>query len=546
MKRIIFLLILSFALLAGCSSSEIDYNLIQDRNGIAYLPNEPEPVTGTAVASYPSGQQQIVVSYENGKPTGISSEWYTNGQMKTEQHFSGEDEGRIRDWHENGEVSRDIKVLDGTLVGKNLWKSLNFEQEMNVSNGLIDGTVIQNTINGSTKLVFEEGLLNYRQRSSKTENSEWITESRFEHRRDGTEKRLTFFKRRYEYKSDYSHTIMEVDLENAEGQIITTSFEKEKDDQEFSVTTSEDSNDWTDAGLVEIFVELEKGKIIWQEKGYLEYSSLKTGKNDGRNWGDNEKYITSQLFNQGVLHGWSLSFDREKATWDDDPNCYILGDWEYEADKCEVAFGKSKTPDDSIIPQRFKVLIENDEKNVAKALIEKVKAEKERKRKAEIEKKEQEEAERKRRIKAEKKKKAEEEKQRLINAKKTEKEKLPAEQKQVNPEITKKIKYKNVTTKQRKDKPESAQYIPVYVPQPQYPRRAQTRGKEGYAVILVTVTTSGGVRDPVMIEESPEGWGFGRAAIKAANKLKYNPFVIDGQAQEMSGVMYKFTFQMAR
>ena len=128
----------------------------------------------------------------------------------------------------------------------------------------------------------------------------------------------------------------------------------------------------------------------------------------------------------------------------------------------------------------------------------------------------------------------------------TEKENLPAEQKQVNPEITKKIKYKNVTTKQRKDKPESAQYIPVYVPQPQYPRRAQTRGKEGYAVILVTVTTTGGVRDPVMIEESPEGWGFGRAAVKAANKLKYNPFVIDGQAKEMSGVMYKFTFQMAR
>ncbi|MDC0134402.1 energy transducer TonB, partial [Porticoccaceae bacterium] len=54
-------------------------------------------------------------------------------------------------------------------------------------------------------------------------------------------------------------------------------------------------------------------------------------------------------------------------------------------------------------------------------------------------------------------------------------------------------------------------YIPVYVPQPQYPRRAQTRGKEGYAVVEVIITTTGGVRDPVMIEEWPEGWGFGRA-----------------------------------
>ena len=65
-------MILAFALF-GCSPSEVDYNLIQDRNGIAYLPNDSEPFTGTAVASYPSGQQQIVVSYENGKPSGTTS-----------------------------------------------------------------------------------------------------------------------------------------------------------------------------------------------------------------------------------------------------------------------------------------------------------------------------------------------------------------------------------------------------------------------------------------------------------------------------------------
>ena len=89
-------------------------------------------------------------------------------------------------------------------------------------------------------------------------------------------------------------------------------------------------------------------------------------------------------------------------------------------------------------------------------------------------------------------------------------------------------------------------YIPVYVPQPQYPRRAQTRGKEGYAVVEVIITTTGGVRDPKMIEEDPEGWGFGRAALKAAKKLKYNPRVLDGVPEEVSGVLYKFTFQMAK
>ena len=89
-------------------------------------------------------------------------------------------------------------------------------------------------------------------------------------------------------------------------------------------------------------------------------------------------------------------------------------------------------------------------------------------------------------------------------------------------------------------------YIPVYVPQPQYPRRAQTRGKEGYAVVQVIITTVGGVRDPVMIEEFPEGWGFGRSAVKAAKKLKYNPRVVDGVAEEVPNVTYKFTFQMPK
>ena len=96
------------------------------------------------------------------------------------------------------------------------------------------------------------------------------------------------------------------------------------------------------------------------------------------------------------------------------------------------------------------------------------------------------------------------------------------------------------------DTPVQRAYIPVYVPQPQYPRRAQTQGKEGYAVVEVTITTVGDVRDPVMVEEFPEGWGFGKAAMKAAGKLKYSPKIVDGVPQEVSGVLYKFTFQMAK
>ena len=87
-------------------------------------------------------------------------------------------------------------------------------------------------------------------------------------------------------------------------------------------------------------------------------------------------------------------------------------------------------------------------------------------------------------------------------------------------------------------------YIPVYVPQPLYPRRALSRAREGYAVVEVIITTSGGVRGVKLIEESPANYGFGSAALKAAIKLKYKPRVIDGRGVEVAGVMYKFSFRL--
>ena len=87
-------------------------------------------------------------------------------------------------------------------------------------------------------------------------------------------------------------------------------------------------------------------------------------------------------------------------------------------------------------------------------------------------------------------------------------------------------------------------YIPVYVPLPLYPRRALARGRQGYAVVEVVITTTGGVRDVKLLEESPRNYGFGNAALKAAIKLKYNPRVIDGQGVEVPGVMYKFSFRL--
>lgn len=89
------------------------------------------------------------------------------------------------------------------------------------------------------------------------------------------------------------------------------------------------------------------------------------------------------------------------------------------------------------------------------------------------------------------------------------------------------------------------EYLPIVKVQPQYPRRALSRGIEGYVIVEFTVTTNGSVKDPVVIEAVPQNV-FNRAAMKAALKFKYKPRVIDGEAVEVPGVRNKITFAIAK
>ena len=91
---------------------------------------------------------------------------------------------------------------------------------------------------------------------------------------------------------------------------------------------------------------------------------------------------------------------------------------------------------------------------------------------------------------------------------------------------------------------ENRNYQPVYVESPKYPRKAQSKGIEGYAIIKLVITKVGSVREPILIKEHPENWGFGKAAIKVANKLKYVPRIEDGRAVEVPDIYYKYIFKM--
>jgi len=100
------------------------------------------------------------------------------------------------------------------------------------------------------------------------------------------------------------------------------------------------------------------------------------------------------------------------------------------------------------------------------------------------------------------------------------------------------------------------EYIPLFKVQPIYPRRAQERGTEGFAIVSFTITESGTVENATALEGycgDPQGPEeemrpctlFNSASARAALKLKYKPKIVDGKATAVEGVLHRFTFIMA-
>ncbi|HAN28617.1 MAG TPA: energy transducer TonB [Haliea salexigens] len=87
------------------------------------------------------------------------------------------------------------------------------------------------------------------------------------------------------------------------------------------------------------------------------------------------------------------------------------------------------------------------------------------------------------------------------------------------------------------------EYLPIVKVAPVYPRRAQTRGISGYCIVEYTVTRNGSIRDPRAVDCQPSGV-FESASVKAAEKFKYKPRVVDGEPIEVAGVQNKFTYEL--
>jgi protein TonB len=83
-------------------------------------------------------------------------------------------------------------------------------------------------------------------------------------------------------------------------------------------------------------------------------------------------------------------------------------------------------------------------------------------------------------------------------------------------------------------------YLPIVRVAPVYPTRALTRELEGFVDMSFTVTATGTVKDPIVLQSTSSL--FERAAIKAVLKFKYKPRVVDGVPVEVVGVKTRITF----
>lgn len=89
------------------------------------------------------------------------------------------------------------------------------------------------------------------------------------------------------------------------------------------------------------------------------------------------------------------------------------------------------------------------------------------------------------------------------------------------------------------------EYLPLVKVAPIYPARAASRGIEGYCIVEYTVTKSGSTKNVRATDCQPAGM-FESASIKAAEKFKYKPRVVDGDPIAVAGVRNKFTYKLEK
>lgn len=96
------------------------------------------------------------------------------------------------------------------------------------------------------------------------------------------------------------------------------------------------------------------------------------------------------------------------------------------------------------------------------------------------------------------------------------------------------------------------EYLPIVRVSPEYPSNAASRGIEGFCMVEFTVTAAGTTRDVEIVEgecvtkEGKPTSVFNRASVRAAERFKYRPKVVDGTPIEVPGVRNRFVYELQK
>ena len=87
------------------------------------------------------------------------------------------------------------------------------------------------------------------------------------------------------------------------------------------------------------------------------------------------------------------------------------------------------------------------------------------------------------------------------------------------------------------------EYLPIFRAPAVYPRRAETNGYCGWVDLEFTVSSTGSVKDVVVLGSSKSL--FEKNAKKAAEKYKYKPRQVDGKGVDVPGIRQRIIFTLA-
>lgn len=85
--------------------------------------------------------------------------------------------------------------------------------------------------------------------------------------------------------------------------------------------------------------------------------------------------------------------------------------------------------------------------------------------------------------------------------------------------------------------------IPLVRIEPSYPRRAQARGIEGWVRVMFTISPTGTVDDARIVAAEPQRV-FDAAALRAVEKWKYKPRIVDGRPVAREDVEVTLRFEL--